>query len=120
MKRRRAEPLWEALEKIIPDIRARTELELIGSPLTHERFVRRHRGSYGPGYKAGQEAFPGPKTPLKGLLHCGDSTLPGIGVPAVAASGMNAANTAVSVWQHLLFLREMEGKGLVKTAFDGF
>lgn len=31
---------------------------------------------------------------------CGDSTFPGIGVPAVAASGAIAANSLVPVWDH--------------------
>jgi phytoene dehydrogenase-like protein len=58
------------------------------SPLTHERFLRRTRGTYGPGWRAGKESFPGSKNiKVKGLLCCGDSTFPGIGVPAVAASG---------------------------------
>jgi phytoene dehydrogenase-like protein len=34
------------------------------------------------------------------LWCCGDSTFPGIGVPAVAVSGMVAANSLVSVSQH--------------------
>jgi phytoene dehydrogenase-like protein len=34
----------QALEKVIPDIRARAEVTLIGTPLTHERFLNRHRG----------------------------------------------------------------------------
>lgn len=50
-------------------------------------------GSYGPGWRAGEAEFPGCVTPLKGLLHCGDSTLPGLGLPAVAASGMSAARS---------------------------
>lgn len=36
----------------------------------------------------------------EGLLVCGDSTFPGIGVPAVAASGAIAANSLVPVWDH--------------------
>ncbi|CAM9697746.1 unnamed protein product [Choristocarpus tenellus] len=83
--------MWRALERIIPDIRKRTEVELVATPLTHEHYNRRFRGSYGPGWRAGEEEFPGCVTPLEGLLHCGDSTLPGLGLPAVAASGMNAA-----------------------------
>jgi phytoene dehydrogenase-like protein len=39
-----------------------------------------------------------------GLLCCGDSTFPGIGVPAVAASGAIAANTLVPVWDHWALL----------------
>ncbi len=106
-KQERAEIMWQALERIIPDIRDRCEITLIGTPLTHERFLRRHRGSYGPAFQAGKEMFPGPLTPLQGLLCCGDSTFPGIGLPAVAASGMIAANTLASVRQHFKMLKEM-------------
>ncbi|GIL93448.1 hypothetical protein Vretifemale_20840, partial [Volvox reticuliferus] len=95
----------KALERVIPDIRRRAELTLVGSPLTHERFVRRHRGSYGPGISAsGKESWPGPKTPIPGLSVCGDSCMPGIGVPAAAASGMIAANSLAPVWSHLAMM----------------
>lgn len=72
------------------------------SPLTHERFLRRSQGTYGPGWRAGKESFPGPKSikTVKNLLCCGDSTFPGIGVPAVAASGAAAANTIAPVAKH--------------------
>lgn len=99
-KERRAEVLWRSLERVIPDVRSRCEVTLVGTPLTHERFLRRYRGSYGPALRAGQALFPGPKTPLPGLLCCGDSTFPGIGLPAVAASGMIAANTLAPIAQH--------------------
>jgi hypothetical protein len=39
----------------------------------------------------------GPTTPIPGLYACGDSTFPGIGLPAVAASGAICANTLVPV-----------------------
>ena len=99
-KRARAEVMWQALERAIPDIRDRTTLSLTGTPLTHARYLRRHKGSYGPAIAAGQSLFPGIKTPLSGLLCCGDSTFPGIGLPAVAASGMMAAHTLVPVGEH--------------------
>lgn len=51
--------------------------------------------------------FPGVGKPLGGLYCCGDSTFPGIGLPAVAASGMIAANTLAPVQQHLDMLREI-------------
>jgi len=93
LKVERSQVLWRALEKIIPDVRARAEIALVGTPLTHERYLRRHRGTYGAGYRADEgRMFPGQATPLEGLLMCGDSTMPGIGVPAVAMSGMMAAN----------------------------
>jgi len=91
-KRSQAETLYRALERVIPDVRDRVTVELIGTPLTHARYLRRHRGTYGPAIAAGQGHFPGPKTPIKNLYRVGDSTLPGIGVPAVVASGIMCAN----------------------------
>lgn len=51
--------------------------------------------------------LPGCKTPIPGLYACGDTTFPGIGLPAVAASGMLAANTIVPVWDHWKLLDEL-------------
>ena len=107
LKRERAEVLWKGLERIIPDVRSRVEVEMVGTPLTHARFLRRHHGTYGPALRAGQAVFPGPKTPVKGLYCCGDSTFPGIGLPAVAASGAIAANTIAPVSKHLELLDEL-------------
>ena len=95
-KEAKVEPLIRALQKVVPDICDRITLKLIGTPLTHQRFLRRHQGTYGPAISAGQGLFPGCKTPIKGLYRVGDSTLPGIGVPAVAASGILCANSLVS------------------------
>jgi phytoene dehydrogenase-like protein len=107
LKTERSEVMWRALERVIPDVRDRLELTLIGTPLTHERFLRRHRGSYGPAIQAGKGLFPGTRTPVKNLLCCGDSTFPGIGLPAVAASGMIAANTLVPPSKHLALLEKI-------------
>ncbi|MGC1528440.1 MAG: NAD(P)/FAD-dependent oxidoreductase [Phormidesmis sp.] len=96
-KREKAEPLFRAIEKVIPDVRDRVELELIGTPLTHSRFLRRYKGTYGPAIAAKEGRFPSNKTPIKGLYLVGDSTLPGIGVPAVAASGILCANSLVTL-----------------------
>ena len=106
-KQERTSVMWQALERIIPDIRSRCEVTLIGTPLTHERFLRRKYGSYGPAIQAGKELFPSPTTPLLGLWCCGDSTFPGIGLPAVAANGMMVANTFASVPQHLQMLNKI-------------
>jgi hypothetical protein len=38
---------------------------------------------------------------------CGDSIFPGIGVPAVAASGANAASSTVSVGEQLKMLEKL-------------
>lgn len=94
-KTEKAQTLYRALERIIPDIRERVVLELIGTPLTHAHYLRRHQGTYGPAIAAGQGMFPSTYTPIQGLYRVGDSTMPGIGVPAVAASGILCANTLV-------------------------
>ncbi|KAI5074568.1 hypothetical protein GOP47_0010529 [Adiantum capillus-veneris] len=108
LKEERSEVLWKALEKVIPDIRARAKLKLVGTPLTHERYLRRSEGTYGPAIKAGDMNFPGPQTSIPGLLCCGDSTLPGIGVPAVAASGLLTAHRLVPFWDHLKLLHTLQ------------
>lgn len=92
-KKERSQSLYKALEKIIPDLRSRVTLELIGTPLTHAKYLRRYQGTYGPAIAAEKGMFPGCQTPISGLYRVGDSTLPGIGVPAVAASGILCANT---------------------------
>ncbi|MBD2104216.1 NAD(P)/FAD-dependent oxidoreductase [Leptolyngbya sp. FACHB-261] len=104
-KRERAQPLYRALERIIPDLQARITLELVGTPLTHAHYLRRHQGTYGPAIAAGQGLFPGPRTPIAGLYRVGDSTMPGIGVPAVAGSGILCANSLVKPEQTAELLR---------------
>ncbi|KAF6265696.1 hypothetical protein COO60DRAFT_868698 [Scenedesmus sp. NREL 46B-D3] len=59
LKEERSQVLWKGVEKIIPDIRSRAEMSFVGTPLTHERYLRRARGSYGPAFKAGEALFPG-------------------------------------------------------------
>lgn len=106
-KQARAEIMWQGLERVIPDIRNRCEVKLVGTPLTHSRYLRRHHGSYGPAIAAGKALFPGANTPLPGLLCCGDSTFPGIGLPAVAASGAITANTLAPIDKHLQMLKKV-------------
>ncbi|KAF8062760.1 CRTISO2 [Scenedesmus sp. PABB004] len=108
LKNERSQVLWRALERVIPDVRERAELTLVGTPLTHERFLRRHRGTYGPAISAaGGAGWPSNATPVPGLTVVGDSTMPGIGIPAAAASGMIAANGLAPVWDHLRTLGEL-------------
>lgn len=103
MKEMRSQPMWEALARFIPDIKERCEVKLVGTPLTHERFLRRYRGTYGAAWKAGESLFAPATTPVKNLYCCGDSTFPGIGVPAVAASGIMTANTVANIFQQWKF-----------------
>ncbi|MBW4525642.1 MAG: NAD(P)/FAD-dependent oxidoreductase [Phormidium tanganyikae FI6-MK23] len=97
----RSQSLFRAVERIIPALRNRIVLELIGTPLTHARYLRRYQGTYGAGIPAGQGLFPNCHTPIANLYRVGDSTMPGIGVPAVAASGILCANTIVDPAQTL-------------------
>mmetsp|Transcript_8743 Transcript_8743/g.21592 ORF Transcript_8743/g.21592 Transcript_8743/m.21592 type:complete len:276 (-) Transcript_8743:73-900(-) len=113
LKRERSNCLYAAIERFIPDIRDRVEVELIGSPLTHERFLNRFKGTYGPELVAGTDNFPGARTPVPGLLCCGDSTWPGIGVPAVAGSGMAAAHAIASPAQQQKLLEEMKRRNVL-------
>lgn len=106
-KQARSEAMWRALERIMPDIRQRCQLTLVGTPLTHERFLRRHRGSYGPALSAAAGMFPTGRMPVARLFCCGDSTFPGIGLPAVAASGMIVANTLAPIDRHQAMLRQI-------------
>lgn len=122
-KKERIEVLFKAVERCIPDIRDRLEFTIIGSPLAHEAFLRRDRGTYGMAWAAGTSApqagllgkflpfpFPNLKTPVDGLLRCGDSCFPGIGTPSAAASGAIAANTMTHVDNHLQLLKEASTK----------
>jgi len=107
LKAERCEFLWKAIERSIPDVRQRVKVTMEGSPITHARFNRRYKGSYGPAIRAGEAKFPYPRTEIPGLFVCGDSVFPGIGVPAVAASGANCASSTVSVFKHLEMLNKL-------------
>jgi phytoene dehydrogenase-like protein len=63
-----ADFLWSAIEKYVPDARNRAiqGTVQIGTPLTHERFLRRSFGTYGPRVEAGKHTLPGHKTPSLG------------------------------------------------------
>lgn len=94
-KRERSQGLYNALDRVIPDLESRSAVELVGTPLTHARFLNRYHGTYGPAIDARHGMFPSCHTPIAGLYRVGDSTLPGIGVPAAAASGILCANALV-------------------------
>jgi phytoene dehydrogenase-like protein len=103
-KEERAAPLWEAIKRRAPHVEDGIVVRQIGTPLTHARFLKRHRGNYGPAIAAGNPAglkFPEVTTPLPGLYRCGDSTTSGIGVPAVASSGAMCANALLGVFDQL-------------------
>ena len=96
------------LEQLVPDWRDQLEIELQGTPLTHHRYLRVHRGSYGPAWPADRGPFPGGATPINRLVLCGSGVFPGIGVPPVAVSGAMAAHRFVSARQQRELLDELE------------
>lgn len=103
-KAERASPIWDAIARRAPKVVPGSAIvEQVGTPLTHARFLKRHRGNYGLAIPAGDEKwnFPEVTTPLPGYFRCGDSTTAGIGVPAVASSGAQCANALMSVWEQL-------------------
>ncbi|EGB11873.1 hypothetical protein AURANDRAFT_1318, partial [Aureococcus anophagefferens] len=97
-KEQRAQPVFDAIAKRAPAALEAAVVTQIASPLTHARYLNRHRGNYGPAIAAGGDVeFPKVTTPLEGYFRCGDSTTAGIGVPAVASSGAQCANALLSV-----------------------
>lgn len=108
-KEEAAKFLWDAVEMYVPEARARSDkrVEQIGTPLTHERFLRRSFGTYGPRIVAGEQSLPGHRTPLRNFWMTGDFTFPGIGVPAAASSGAITANSIMTVSEHLNLLGRM-------------
>ena len=97
----------------VPAIHEGLVVRQIGTPLTHARFLRRHRGTYGPELQAGRRDFPGASTPIASLFCCGDSAWPGIGVPAVAGSGIAAAHAICGVAPQKALLDDMRRRGVL-------
>ncbi len=108
LKEERSEVLWRAIESVIPDVKERIVVDLVGSPLTHERFLRRPMGTYG---SATEDYLKDGSTPIPNFVLAGDQIFPGIGIPAVAISGASAANAMVNPlkqWTTLDSLKELD------------
>lgn len=110
LKDGRGEALWRAIESIIPDARERTVFAMLGSPLTHERYLRRPYGSYGAAF---DDCLKDGSTPIPNLMLAGDGVFPGIGIPAVALSGASAANGMVKVIEQWRCLDDLKSKKLI-------
>lgn len=110
LKEERCEVLWRALESVIPDIKDRIVVDLAGSPLTHERFLNRPRGTYG---SATEDYLKDGSTPIPNLVLAGDQIFPGIGIPAVAISGASAANAMVNPIQQWKILNSLTELGKI-------
>ena len=108
LKEERCLIFLKSLRKIIPDIEERIEIKLLGTPLTHNKYTNTYCGSYGPALSAAKGLFPGCKTPVKNLITCGASTFPGIGIPAVSASGAYAAEKIIGKKEYKNLLKMID------------
>ena len=45
LKEDRAAPIWEAIKRRAPDVESGLVVRQVGTPLTHARFLRRHKGN---------------------------------------------------------------------------
>jgi len=107
LKEERCSIFLNAVRKFIPDIDERIDLKMLGTPITHKKFTNTYCGSYGPAVSAAKGLFPGCKTPVKNLFTCGASTFPGIGIPAVSASGAYAAEQIIGKKEFKTLLKKI-------------
>jgi phytoene dehydrogenase-like protein len=116
LKEEKAEVLWRAIERVIPDVRERAKRKgsiiMSATPLTHRRYNQRFKGTYGPGPADGKDVWElaGATTKIKNLLAAGDTCYPGIGLPGVAASGTIAANSLTTVRAQTQLMKELKAK----------
>ncbi len=85
----------ERLEQIFPGLDAGLDYMEIGTPRTHQKFLNRDNGTYGPipqRQLLGLLPMPFNRTSMPGLYCVGDSTFPGQGLNAVAFSGFACAH----------------------------
>ncbi len=94
-KAQAAVQMIDRLEQIIPNLREHVQLQEVGTPKTHRRFLGRQDGTYGPIPRRplrGLLGMPFNRTSIPGLYCVGDSTFPGQGLNAVAFSGFACAH----------------------------
>ncbi len=93
-KKEFGESVIRRTEKILPGLSDAVEVSMFATPFTHERYLNRYKGSYGPLLYPGQNVLlkPQNRTKVKDLYAAGDSTFPGQGVVAVTYSGISCAS----------------------------
>ncbi|NEP80857.1 MAG: carotene isomerase [Okeania sp. SIO3C4] len=85
----------DRLENIFPGLDAGLDYMEVGTARSHQRFLNREDGTYGPipsRKLQGLLAMPFNRTAIPGLYCVGDSTFPGQGLNAVAFSGFACAH----------------------------
>ena len=85
----------DRLEEIFPGLDTGLDYLEVGTPRSHQRFLGREDGTYGPIPRRklrGLLSMPFNRTTIPGLYCVGDSTFPGQGLNAVAFSGFACAH----------------------------
>ncbi len=94
-KAQAAQALIQRLSRLWPQLPEQIELQEVGTPRSHRRFLGRSNGTYGPIPTAspwGLLGMPFNRTSIRDLYCTGDSTFPGQGLNAVAFSGFACAH----------------------------
>ncbi len=94
-KRREQDRILNQLQQHFPDLMQNILVMETGTPATIERYTLKNKGAVGgPKQAIGQELMKRlhARSEWKNLYFCGDSTVMGMGAPAVAVSGVGAAN----------------------------
>jgi C-3',4' desaturase CrtD len=94
-KRKERDRIIDQLEQHFPNLKQNILVIETGTPSTIERYTLKNKGAVGgPKQAIGQELMKRlhARSEWKNLYFCGDSTVMGMGTPAVTVSGVGAAN----------------------------
>jgi len=101
----RGQVLLDAIARAVPGCADpdSIRMKLIGTPLTHEQYLRRYRGTYG-----AKPLLPWIRHDLPaGLALAGENSFPGIGVPAVITSALLTALGEMPATLHARYLQRL-------------
>ncbi len=90
---RYSETLLNAAQRVLPDLRSHIRLQLPGTPITFERFTRRHLGYVGGFPQHSILNAQSPRLPVEGLWMVGDSIFPGQSTAGVTLGALRVADT---------------------------
>ena len=93
----RSEKLYEALEVIIPDIRKRVVLELIASPLSHQKWLRRYKRDLWCSYPRTRHVSGPADRRIRACIESETRVRPEWACLPAASSGVIVANTLVGI-----------------------
>lgn len=105
-----SERIFKAVARIIPEIRAASELILPGTPVTFNRFTRRKLGWVGGVPQKSLFQAWGPRL-AQNLWMVGDSIFPGQSTAAVALGGMRVADAVLSTLDSVQTRRVQDRRG---------